>query len=164
MSHSTLTRTAESGFLSGPGRVVVGVDGSKSSMQALEEAAEIAAWRGWTLDLVTAWDPAQATSFFGYDYGGIAVAAAEAAEESLRDACSYLKDNHPEIPVHSEVVEGAPASVLCERSRGAGILVLGSRGLGGFSSLALGSVGQACVHHAHCPVLIVRPKTRDLDS
>jgi nucleotide-binding universal stress UspA family protein len=70
-------------------------------------------------------------------------------------------DDHT-LDVRRSIVEGLAARTLIEMSQGADLLVVGSRGLGGFSSMALGSVGQACVHHAHCPVLIIRPKTREV--
>jgi nucleotide-binding universal stress UspA family protein len=58
--------------------------------------------------------------------------------------------------VHAQVVKGHPALVLLGAAAGADLLVLGSRGHGGFADALLGSVGLHCVHHAHCPVLIIR--------
>jgi nucleotide-binding universal stress UspA family protein len=64
-----------------------------------------------------------------------------------------------DIRIERRVVEGAAAAVLVEESRGADLLVVGSRGHGGFAQLLLGSVSQQCAHHAECPVVIVRPRS-----
>ena len=63
---------------------------------------------------------------------------------------------HPNITVRPRAVEGHPAHVLIEASRGAELLVVGSRGHGAFSGMVLGSVSQHCVTQAHCPVLVLR--------
>ena len=60
--------------------------------------------------------------------------------------------------IEQRVVQGAPAAVLVEQSRDADLLIVGSRGHGGFTELLLGSVSQQCAHHAECPVVIVRAK------
>jgi nucleotide-binding universal stress UspA family protein len=62
----------------------------------------------------------------------------------------------PDVTVETVVVEGPPARLLVEMSSDADLLVIGTRGLGGFSRLLLGSVSKQCVHHAHCPVTVVR--------
>ena len=143
------------------GRVIVGIDGSPESHDALAYAAEIATWRNWTLHIVKVWHVSYPVATLALDVAEIAAAAGEAAALTVRDAeKEVLGDGFKGTVVHS-VVEGYPARTLIELSRGADLLVLGNRGRGGFSSLALGSVGQACVHHAHCPVLIVRPKTEN---
>ncbi|MGO9196192.1 MAG: universal stress protein [Acidimicrobiales bacterium] len=144
------------------GRVVVGVDGSPRSLEALRWAADIARWRNWTLHLVGVWHVAYATSPFAIDYGEIGAAAKDETETLLNHAEKEVLGDDPSLDVRLSVGEGSPAQVLVAASDGADLLVVGSRGLGGFSSLALGSVGQACVHHAHCPVLIIRPKTREV--
>jgi nucleotide-binding universal stress UspA family protein len=63
-----------------------------------------------------------------------------------------------DVEIERRVIEGAAAAVLVEESRGADLLVVGSRGHGGFAQLLLGSVSQQCAHHAECPVVIVRPR------
>lgn len=64
------------------------------------------------------------------------------------------------VPVELQEAVGRPAQVLVEQSRGAGLLVVGHRGRGGFASALLGSVGLQCVLHAECPVAVVRPSAR----
>jgi nucleotide-binding universal stress UspA family protein len=143
------------------GRVVVGVDGSPGSHEALRDAAAIARWRNWTLHIVHAWHVNYPTSPYVSDFGEIGAAAEQAAEATVRDAEAEVLGEDDHLDVRRTIEEGPAARILVALSEGADLLVVGSRGLGGFSSLALGSVGQACVHHAHCPVLIVRPKTRE---
>ena len=63
--------------------------------------------------------------------------------------------------MHARVVEGNPAQVLIDASDGADLLVVGSRGHGGFTEALLGSVSQHCVHHAHCPVVVIRGQEHD---
>ncbi|MGA2211377.1 MAG: universal stress protein [Acidimicrobiales bacterium] len=145
------------------GRVVVGVDGSPASLAALRYAAEVARWQNWTLHIVNTWHVNYPVSPFGViDLGDITSAAVEAATATVRDAVREVLSDDDTLDVRRSIVEGLPARTLIELSQGADLLVVGSRGLGGFSSMALGSVGQACVHHAHCPVLIIRPKTREV--
>ena len=144
------------------GRVVVGVDGSPRSLDALDFAAEVADWQHWSLDIVTTWEPPTAASVVAFDYGDVIVAQCEAAESTARSAQAHVRERYPRLEVVTMTEQGSASRVLTEESKGADLLVLGSRGLGGFSSLALGSVGQSCVHHAHCPVLIVRPKTKEV--
>lgn len=140
------------------GRVVVGLDGSAASHQALGYAAAVARWQNWTLHIVHTWHVNYPASTFAIGLGEIVTAASDEAFAIVRKAEHEVLGDASAIEVRRSIEEGAPAHTLIELSRGADLLVVGSRGLGGFSSLALGSVGQACVHHAHCPVLIVRPK------
>ena len=85
-------------------------------------------------------------------------------EEPQRRAADMLSDEiaalRPDVPVASQVVEGRPADALTAAAVDADLLVLGSRGLGGFSGLLLGSVSQQCIHHAPCPVVVVPPAPR----
>jgi nucleotide-binding universal stress UspA family protein len=144
------------------GRVVVGVDGSPRSLEALGIAAEIAKWRDLRLDMVVAWHVTYPMSPYGIGFDELMSAAREAAEIVLRDAEKEVLGDDPGVEVLRSIEQGSAAGVLIRFSEGADLLVVGSRGHGGFSSLALGSVGQACVHHAHCPVLIIRPKTHEV--
>jgi len=142
--------------------IVVGVDHSEGAKEALRFAFEEAQLRGATLRVVHAWQ-------FGYIgapsiEGSVPVLGAEldehrSAAEAVLDA--MVREAIPEagdIKIERPVVEGAAAAVLVEESRGADLLVVGSRGHGGFAQLLLGSVSQQCAHHAECPVVIVRPR------
>jgi nucleotide-binding universal stress UspA family protein len=138
--------------------VVVGVDHSPGAKAALLFAAEEARLRGATLRAVHAWQ----YGYIGYtglegrippagaDIEELRASAVAALESSVREA---LPDADVEITL--QAIQGTPASVLVEESRDADLLVVGSRGHGGFVGLLLGSVGQQCAHHAECPVVIV---------
>jgi nucleotide-binding universal stress UspA family protein len=143
------------------GCVVVGVDGSEGAKRALAYAAAVASWQGWTLHIVHTWHTSYPIAPYVMDFSEMEAAAIDGAEQVVRDAeKEVLGDNCP-LDIRRSIDEGPAARALVKESEGADLLVVGSRGLGGFSSLSLGSVGQACVHHAHCPVLIVRPHSRD---
>ena len=79
-----------------------------------------------------------------------------AAEDVLAEALKVVKEESGDVEIESVVREGQPANVLVEESAGAELLVIGSRGRGGFRELMLGSVSQQCAHHARCPLTIVR--------
>ena len=85
-------------------------------------------------------------------------ALTEAARERLDSIVYELTGGSTEVPIEKIVVEGAAAEILVEESEGADLLVVGSRGHGGFAGLLLGSVSQQCAHHAACPVVIIRAK------
>ena len=140
------------------GRVVVGVDRSEGGLEALRYAAAVARWQNWTLHIVHTWHVNYPVSPLVIGVGDIIEAAADAAEVTVRDAEKQVLHDGFTGDVRRTITEGSAAQVLVDLSKGADLLVVGSRGLGGFASLALGSVGQACVHHAHCPVLVVREK------
>ncbi|GAB3268728.1 universal stress protein [Arthrobacter pigmenti] len=136
------------------GKIVVGVDGSESSVEALRFAADLAPSMGASLHVVTCWH-------FPYMYAGLLEAsdikpyeeeAAKSLEESLQQA---FEGGRPD-GIETSVLNGAPASLLVSLSEDAKMLVLGRRGHGGFSGLQLGSVSNACVAHALCPVLVMR--------
>ena len=143
------------------GRVVVGVDGSPRSEEALRYGAAVARWQNWTLHLVHTWHVNYPIGPLAMDFGDIAQEAQDAAMRTMRDVEKDVLGDDLSLDVRRSLDEGPAARILIEASEGADLLIVGSRGRGGFSSLALGSVGQACVHHAHCPVLIVRPKTSE---
>ena len=142
--------------------IVVGVDHSPGAKAALVFAEEEARLRGATLRAVHAWQYGYigATGF----EGAVPVAGGDIKE--LRDAAeaalaATLRESIPEtdsVEIERRVVEGRPAAVLVNESQGADLLVVGSRGHGGFTGLLLGSVGQQCAHHAACPVVIVHRK------
>jgi len=134
--------------------IVVGVDGSPGSEGALRWAAKQAQLTGAELHAITSW---QTPSAYGYyvDYSD-ADAAAE-AQKTLEQVISKSLGIPPSVPVVTSVVKGQPAEVLVEASRSAELLVVGSRGRGGFTAMLLGSVSQHCVQHAACTVVVVRP-------
>jgi nucleotide-binding universal stress UspA family protein len=140
------------------GRIVVGVDGSPSSKAALAWAARQAELTGASVEAVIAWHyPAMAG---GVPFAPIGVMYtadyADFAANVLNSSVSETVDPDGPVKVSSTVREGNAAQVLLDASDGADLLVVGSRGHGGFTEALLGSVSQACVHHARCPVVIIR--------
>lgn len=138
--------------------IVVGVDGSLGAQKALEVAVREAKEKHASLKVVTAWHVP------GYAYGGLGFtpladlndAFHEEASATLEKAIAQLGEGSNGLEIEPVVREGRPASVLVEESEGADELVVGSRGLGGFAGLVLGSVSQECAQHAPCSILIVR--------
>jgi nucleotide-binding universal stress UspA family protein len=143
----------------GVGSIVVGVDGSDSSRAALHWAHDEAAHHGASLTVVTAWHlptlpmspPFGAIPAEGYD-----VQPKRNALAVLEALVAGLEAREPAVDVRSVIVEGNPAKVLIERSAECDLLVVGSRGLEGFSGMLLGSVSQHVVAHAECPVVVVK--------
>jgi nucleotide-binding universal stress UspA family protein len=149
--------------------VVVGVDGSDAAAEALRFAATEARLRGARLRVVHAYARPYTTAFWGGAYlGSIPMDAAtldeierrarEHAEAELERAITELPAQLADgVAIDRHVVEQEPAAALVEQGAGADLLVVGSRGRGGFKGLLLGSVSQQVSHHATCPVTIVRP-------
>ena len=134
------------------GVIVVGVDHSAGAEAALRFALEEARLRRARLRAVHA-----IGSFESYPSLAVDVAAVHrAAEELIDSATSEVTAEGEAVEIERVAVEGAPGAVLVEESRGADLLVVGSRGHGGFAGLLLGSVSQQCAQHAFCPVVIVR--------
>ncbi len=142
--------------------IVVGVDHSEGANAALAFAHEEARLRGATLRAVHVWQ----FGYIGYtgfegavpgvggDIKELRTVAAAALDAAIREALP----NPGDVKVEQWVVEGTAGAVLVDESRDADLLVVGSRGHGGFAQLLLGSVSQQCAHHAACPVVIVRSK------
>ncbi|WP_169987971.1 universal stress protein [Microbispora sp. H10836] len=140
---------------SGPSGIVVGVDGSEASVDAVGFGFEEASLRSVGLRAVHAWvHPACPREMrpVRYDTAAVAREGARLLSESL----AGWKAKYPDVPVDEEVIEGAPASVLADASNDAELLVVGARGRGGFPTLRLGSVSHAVLHHAKGPVAVVR--------
>ncbi len=152
MEQRIVTQPAAAPAENGP--VVVGVDGSSGSEAALRYAIAEARRRGAPLRVVAAWS-IPSSMYMGFalpaDFAGDLAAAARAAVDQALTNVGLPAD----VPVEIVVVEGQAGAVLVAQSQGSAVLVVGSRGLGGFRELLLGSVGQACVHHAGCPVVVV---------
>jgi nucleotide-binding universal stress UspA family protein len=138
-------------------RVVVGVDGSKSSKHALRWAQFIARASASTLEVVVAWQPYTAYGVMGA--GMITMPPvwnpARDAEKALTATVDEVFGAHRPAGLQLTVREGGAAHVLLEASEGARMLVVGSRGHGGFTGLLIGSVSAACTEHATCPVLVL---------
>ena len=135
-------------------RIVVGIDGSASSVAALAWAATQAELTGSLLDAVISWEWPNAYgngSYLPDDYD-----PATDAQKVLDDAIEKVRGTHPDLTIRAVVVEGHPAPALIKASRGADLLVVGSRGRGEFSGMVLGSVSDYCTHHVSCPITIVR--------
>jgi nucleotide-binding universal stress UspA family protein len=137
-------------------RIVVGVDGSPGATVALRWARAEAGLRGATLDVVHAWHEPYVGGIPGMGPYGISFDELErAARAELDRAIGHAGPPPPGVRVEPILAPGPAAAVLLEAAKGADLLVVGSRGRGGFTGLLLGSVGQQCVHHAPCPVVVV---------
>ncbi len=138
---------------------MVGFDGSDAARAALEFGLEEARLRGCGLRVVCAWHyPLSGYMGGGFEPPGPRLEAAElerAAEAGLDRALVALGGDLAAVEIERRVRRGAAAAVLLEEAAGAALLVVGSRGHGGFAGLLLGSVSQQCVAHAPCPVIVV---------
>ncbi|WP_141938934.1 universal stress protein [Microbacterium sp. SLBN-154] len=134
--------------------IIAAVDGSPSSTEALRYASRLADALHAPLDAVITWsyppysDPAFISAWSPKDD----------ATTILDDAIRQAFGENPPAEIGRRVLAGAAAPTLIELSGSAAMLVVGSRGLGGFAGLLLGSVSAACAEHAHCPVLVVHPR------
>lgn len=149
-----IERTADTGD---PHRIVVGVDGSEPATTALEWAARQAARTGAELEVVTT---------FGPEYVFVTPEEEQqAGDEVLGAATARVADLIPAAKVTTKARRGWADQVLVDESAGAELLVVGTRGLGGFRGLALGSVGRKCVHRSRVPIVVVRgPEVVDGDD
>lgn len=138
--------------------IVVGVDGSDHSIAAAGQAATIATLRGAPLVLVHGYLHAGGYGSAPLEpYVGYVPGPPEAGETMLAEIAAQLQNDHPALAIHHQQILGGGAATLIEESRRAQLLVVGSRGHGGFAGLLLGSVSAQVVAHAHAPVLVVRP-------
>jgi nucleotide-binding universal stress UspA family protein len=139
------------------GRVIVGYDGSAGSDEALRVAFEEANLRNCPLTVIQAFAPALpswpvALPPVSYDHDRVRVAM----QSDLQHTLSPWPAKYPDVEVTAGVVTGSPAKVLIDASKDADLVVIGSRGHGGFAGLLLGSVGLHLLHRAECPLLIAR--------
>jgi nucleotide-binding universal stress UspA family protein len=142
--------------------VVVGVDGSEASLPAIGYAFDYAAATGCSIVAVHTWwwEPLEGTSLgepWMGDWTEIASQEASVVSESL----AGWKERYPDVPVRSHIVRGDPVVELLEQARGASLLVVGSRGRGGFLGLLLGSVTRRVLKRATGPVAVVRSADRE---
>ena len=149
------------------GVVIVGVDGSAGANTALMWAAAEARLRQTRLRVIHAWTFSY-PEVAGYGWAGSVEVLPHGgmselhrvAERLLEDAAAHLASEGFGAEVELEAVEGPAADVLVRAAGEADLLVVGSRGHGGFVGLLLGSVSQQCAHHAPCPVVIVHAPKR----
>lgn len=135
-------------------RIVVGVDGSAGAEAALRAAVEEATAHDAVLEVVHAW-------LFPWRKAVAGIAGIMAVKRFKRVASEIVEVAVSQArrlgapDVIGTIAEGPAAPTLLEAARGADLLVIGTRGRGGFAGLLLGSVSQRCVHHAPCPTLVV---------
>lgn len=139
-------------------RIVVGVDGSRGSRAALSWAVREAELRTTPLDLVHAWSPMRGVT--GDSETDLALVARTHGNSMLASAAGQVRVSAPAVDVATHLVQGRPGPVLLDAAVGAYLLVVGSRGLGGFRGMQLGSVGLHAIAHAPCSVAIVRAPAR----
>ncbi|MFJ6659500.1 universal stress protein [Streptomyces sp. NPDC091377] len=144
------------------GLVVVGVDGSASSLEAVEAAARAARLRGAALRVVHAfvW-PAMHVSLGPSPMGPPDGGLRNMAERLVTEAVERARAVAPDVEVVPAVITGEPLTVLEAQSRSAELVVVGSRGMGGFIGLLVGSTAVHLAAHGRCPVLVVRERARD---
>jgi len=141
-------------------RIVVGVDGSEESKAALRWALDEGRLRSASVRAIYAWAFPHMATWSGY------IAPAQLNIDALQHDAEELLDsviaeaNTEGVDVGRAAVQGSAAQVLVEAAAEADLLVVGSRGHGGFAGLLLGSVSQQCAHHAPCPVVIVRGEAK----
>ena len=147
-------------------RIVAGVDGSAQSQRALQWAVDEAQVHGWEVEAVYVYEHTPSWQLYAYGEG-VAVGgeqwARENREATARTAQTLVDEmiaavhNPHQVPIVAVVVEDRrPARALVDRSRTAQMLVIGSRGRGGFTGLLLGSVGQQCAQYAESPLVLLR--------
>lgn len=136
----------------GSGRIVVGVDGSESSKLALRWARRIAPALGCGIEAVMAWHYPPDVGFGGWPEEWN---PQDDAERALAEAVAEVYGVEETPDVDTRVCQGSAAKALLDASSDAQMLIVGSRGHGGFAGLLLGSVSSACAEHARCPVLVV---------
>ncbi|MEU5591804.1 universal stress protein [Streptomyces sp. NPDC020298] len=135
-------------------KVVVGVDGSSSSYEALRWAVRYAGLVGGTVDAVAVWE---LPGLYGWSTAAVDMDVdEEETRQRMRQELTGVLGADAADAVRTHVVHGNAADVLLRAAEGAEVLVVGSRGRGGFARVLLGSVSQHVSQHASCPVVIVR--------
>ena len=139
----------------GGGRIVVGIDGSPSSLDALSWAARQTDLTGSTLEIVMTWEWPVELWLGGARCPPTSTPRTTSGRHSI-DAVASVRAAYPDLRIDPRVVSGHPAPILVEASKGADLLVVGSRGHGEFVGMLIGSVSEYCATNAHCPVLVHR--------
>ncbi|MFC8733090.1 universal stress protein [Luteimicrobium sp. NPDC057192] len=146
-----------------PGRILVGVDGSSSSVEALRFAGRLAEALHAPLAVVTAWDLPAQLGYYRYLFDEQALV--DRAQTVVADAVADAFAGSLPGKVTTIVIRGPAARTLIEQSASSSMLVVGSRGHGGFAGMVMGSVSSACAAHAACPVVVFHgPKNGETGS
>ena len=135
-------------------RIVVGVDGSPAAHNALDWAANEAQLRGATLEIDHVWN------LPNLGYGGFITQLDDFENDAkvlLEQISTRARQNYPDLVIETNLLQGPTAPALIDRGQVADLLVVGSRGHGGFTGLMLGSVSQQLVHHAIFPIVVIHP-------
>lgn len=137
--------------------IVVGHDGSAGAERALAEALDIADGLGASVEVVRTWtiDTAPPGTLFAEGFVAPVAEVDAAVRARLEKDVAALAAAHPSVPVSCRAALGHASEVLLAAAETARMLVVGSRGRGGFTTLLLGSVSDQCVRHAQCPILVV---------
>lgn len=145
-------------------RIVVGVDGSPASIEAVRWAAKYATLTGAELEAVTSWAaPSAYGAGLGIGYDAVDIDWQAIAKQIQETALAEALAEHSET-IRSTIVPDHPAAALVTAAEGADLLVVGSRGHGGFTGMLLGSVSAHVAAHAPCPVLVIRHSHDSKDS
>jgi nucleotide-binding universal stress UspA family protein len=138
-------------------KIVVGIDGSAGSVEALRWALQLAEETGARVEAVHAWTVSYAwIDSYAPDIERWCKEASESAHRTLDTAIdAAMAGRTDRLPISRSLVEGGAAQALLDASKDADLLVVGTRGRGGFAGLLLGSVSQQCTHHSHTPVVVV---------
>lgn len=136
------------------GRIIVGFDGSRISMGALQWAITHARQIGAPITAISTWSQ---PSSYGYTANFAAdIDPQTETENTLRDAIEPVQKENPDVTIETKVIQGDARKVLIDESKGAELLVVGSHGRGELTRMMLGSVSSYCAAHAQCPILVFR--------
>ena len=143
--------------------IVIGYDGSEFAAEALRKGLWLASKLGAPARLVRAWTISNAPRPKTWEPGFVPPVDdfAQAVLEQLQAQTAAIVADYPGVEVSYDVPHGAAGRELIRASEGARVVVVGTRGLGGFSGLLLGSVSDQVVEHAHCDVLVSRRQSGD---
>lgn len=155
---AVVVRPSDGEFGPEVGRVVAGIDGSELSNDVLRVAYEEASVRGVGLTALCAWDMPYLDVMGGRVYPmppDVSETESDEVTAMLAEVTAGWPEKYPDVDLRRQVVTGKAVNSLVDASRGAELLVVGSRGLGGFRSLLLGSVSHSLLHHAHSTMMVV---------
>lgn len=141
-------------------RIVVGIDPSEHSVRALRWALREARLTGAELELVHVYEGPNMGAYPGYRPTVNDSEVRQAVAQMMEDVLERASDGDTQgVKVRRTFIGGHPAAVLQETAEGADLLVVGARGVGGFTGLVVGSVSHQVVGHAPCPVVVVAPES-----